>query len=150
MNFLKEKYEEIKQALEVVVEVTNTHTTELEIRTMARRLVDYHGPELFRIIAALPGERYFPTGWDLETRARIALGLKPKTLTEEMIEANERELVVSGRQSAEQARKGAEFMKRTMQRKPIPPPPPPPEDPFAALEDFGEENKNPLDALGDF
>jgi hypothetical protein len=156
----KESFNEIMEALNAVIEYRKQPILESEVRTMATRLVEYHGVECFRVIHALAEERYFPSAHTLENQVRAALG-KPllKGLTEDKIEKNERELVVSG-QAPAKAKAGAEMMRSALRLRGVPvvedPNLLPHEapvivaklDPLAALEDFGP--MDPLAALEEF
>ncbi len=116
----KAKYEDILSTLEQVVEFAKLPILTSELQTIARRLVEFHGIELFRILRDLPARRFFPSGAEIEREVRAVLGKPaPKGLTEELIEKNERECVVSG-QSPEKARQGAEVARKTLRAAAIP------------------------------
>lgn len=112
----KEKRQEIRDQLKVVSDIMGVPILDAELDTMATRLVRFHSKELFEIIARIPQGKYFPACHALEQEARKALGLPPVGLTLDLIEKNETELVVSG-QDPVKAKRGAEFVKRTLLRK---------------------------------
>lgn len=139
----KMKQEDILDQLRVVTEIAKVPILESEMRAIASRLVKYHGPDLARLIASLPGDRYFPSAWEIEQRIRKATGKPPlKGLTEELIAENEKNCVLSG-QSVAKAKIGAEVMRATLRRKE------PPADPLDDLADFGE-TIDPLAGLEEF
>lgn len=148
----QQQFNEIFETLQQVVEFRKQPILESELRQMGARLVEYYSPELFRILRAIPGEHYFPAGFELEQRARKALGKPPlKGLTEDLIAKNEHNLVLSG-QSTKNAAAGAAMMRNTLRRGGPVKEVAPTVDPLADLEDFGDEEKeqDPLAALADF
>lgn len=115
----KEHMKEIRDALQVAAEVMKVPILESEYRDMSFRLMEYHGAELFKIIAGIPNRRFYPASHELENEVRIAMGKKPFGLTEGIIDRFEEELVVSGQNPAV-AKKGAAFMKRAIRAKRVP------------------------------
>ncbi len=140
--------------------------TENEIREMTKRIFEYRdGPELYSVVMAISNERYFPSAHELESRIRVAKGIKPlKGLTEDLIKKNERELVVSG-SPPPQAAIGAEIMRKTLRKSENASPdtlldhigptgfegiPLKPEAPVTKLEIFDELTTKVLEELEDF
>lgn len=120
----KEKLNDILDALQAVIDHKKVPILESEVRTIAMRLVQYHtaqgGLDLFRVIHAIAMDTYFPSGVELEHRVRARLGMAPlKGLTEEKIGRFEHENVLAG-QSVKNAKAGAEMMRNTLKKAPIP------------------------------
>lgn len=151
----KEKYLDILDVLTQVMEFSRVPATETERKSIAQRLVQFHGVELFRLIRALPGRTYFPAGFQIEQEIRVILGEKPlRGLTSDLIDKNERELVAGG-QSPAKAKIGAEVLRKTLKSKIQLP-----EKTHEQVDEVSaqmalparavEFEKSPLDALEDF
>lgn len=115
----KEEFTEIFETLRELVKFRGQSgmITDGELRDITKRVFEYrNGPELHQIIMAISTDKYFPSGFEIEQRVRAAKGLKPlKGLTEDLIEKNETELIVSG-QSVKNAKAGAELLRKTLRK----------------------------------
>ena len=113
MNF-KERVEDIEDVIIQVSGHMGVPMTDLERKSIARRLANYHGPELFRILLALHEGKFFPSGAELEQRVRKAMGKDPaKGISEEFVERTKAELIAQG-QSPDKAEGGARIARASL------------------------------------
>lgn len=111
---MKEQVDDIADVITEVSEMMGVPMTDLERRTMSRRLARYHGIDLFRILRALPEGKFFPSGAELEQRVRRAMGMDPaKGISEELVERNRKELIAQG-QDPKKAEGGARIARNSL------------------------------------
>ncbi len=116
MTTPKQKFEDILDQLKVAADVSNVVVVDSELKSIASRLVKYHGAALARILASLPGRQFFPTGAQIEQEICETLGKKvTKGLTAAQIDKNEHDLVLAGQPIAK-AKAGAEMMRKTLRK----------------------------------
>lgn len=152
MNDRHEREKEILTSLIVVADHYRSAPTEATFeRLYVSRLAYYHGPDLFRVITAIPGTyRDFPSPADIERQIGELRKAAGKGLSEEKIDRHTEELIRGG-VSREVAERGARFMRRPGSATPAKPAPS--VDLLAQLEDSedsAEKAKRLLADLEDF